>query len=45
MFGYNTWQILMPSVPPQYSALVDFVFTAIASYFHLQTGASQTGTN
>lgn len=33
-FVYNVWQLAAPSVPPQYSALIDFVFTSAAAYFH-----------
>lgn len=44
-FVYNVWQLAAPSVPPQYSAIVDFVLTSAAAYFHLQTGQSTTGTN
>jgi hypothetical protein len=44
-FVYNVWQLAAPSVPAQYSSLIDFVLTSVAAYFHLQTGVSTTGTN
>lgn len=34
-FAYNVWQLLEPSVAPQFSAILDILFTALASYFHL----------
>lgn len=35
-FAYNVWQLASPSVPAQYSAIIDFVFASLASYFHIQ---------
>lgn len=34
-FAYNVWQLIMPSVPAEYSALIDFIFTSAATYFHI----------
>ena len=34
-FGYNVWQLLSPSVSPQISAIIDFIFASLASYFHV----------
>jgi len=36
---------LVPVIPPQAQALVTLVLTFVASYFHLQTGESTTGSN
>lgn len=44
-FLYNTWQLLAPSVSPDVSTVLNAVFLFLASYFHLQTGTSTTGTN
>lgn len=42
-FVYNVWQLLAPSIPPQYSALIDLLFTSVATYFHVNP--SQTYNN
>ena len=34
-FLYNVWQLAMPSVPVQYSAVFDTIFTIAATYFHV----------
>jgi hypothetical protein len=34
-FAYNVWQLASPSVPPQYSVILDGIFTILASYFHV----------
>lgn len=34
-FAYNVWQLLEPSVAPQFSAVLDIVFASLASYFHV----------
>ena len=34
-FIYNVWQLAAPSVPAEYSAIIDFVFASLASYFHI----------
>ena len=36
---------LVPVIPADYQALVLLVLSALASYFHLSTGQSTTGTN
>jgi hypothetical protein len=34
-FAYNVWQLLMPSIPTEYSAVIDFALMTIASYYHV----------
>lgn len=34
-FVYSVWQLLSPSVPVQYSTLIEFIFGAVATYFHV----------
>lgn len=36
---------VVPFMPEQYSAIAVLVLTSLASYFHLQTGRSTSGTN
>jgi len=42
-FVYNVWQLVAPSIPAQYSALVDFVFTSVAAYFHINPSQNYSG--
>lgn len=36
---------IVPVVPADYQAIVLLILSALASYFHLETGRSTTGTN
>ena len=34
-FLYSVWQLFEPSIPPQYSAVVDLLVVSLANYFHV----------
>lgn len=35
MFAYNLFQFFMPSIPAGIDTIVDFLFTSLATYFHI----------
>ena len=45
VFLYNGYAAISGQLPGNVTVVVDLIFTALASYFHLQTGKSTTGSN
>lgn len=45
MFVLNGWAAIAGQLHGPWVALVDFALTSMASYFHLQTGKSTSGSN
>jgi formate-dependent nitrite reductase membrane component NrfD len=44
-FVFTGYSAISGQIPAQYTIVIDGVLSMIASYFHLQTGKSVTGTN
>lgn len=45
MFLYNGYAAISGQLPGDVTVIVNIIFTALGSYFHLQTGQSTAGTN
>lgn len=45
IFIINGYSAISGQVPSGYDFIINIILTALASYFHLQTGKSVSGTN